>query len=325
MLPIHAPKSLIRDLACCDKKATVPEIAGLLTVPEFSGNTLRIELLVHLACVFCNGAGAANHKKLMKWLNKDLAKTMAIRFEDPVEDVFIGNVMTEVGNTRIFDGLWEGSDFYLQQVLDAAFFMSGAPPRSGNIRKEIISLLRLSDVVADRCSLKPLHKGGGTPQGSVEIGSNKAVDSWAKTVSFASEELRDLRIDPVVLSPFISSEQDTENLKNETIGNSSLERHPLLRFQDHFVVALPSAISAALRLYLLEWFCSKRLVQNFSMLLRLRQGDLVFNDLLSLLDTQTRVIEDLPQKPECLSNIDDVVCEFDVDKLAHVVLIHDDL
>jgi hypothetical protein len=37
--------------------------------------------------------------------------------EDRNEDVFVANVVNETGNHRIFGGIWESSDYWLQCML----------------------------------------------------------------------------------------------------------------------------------------------------------------------------------------------------------------
>ena len=120
MLPINAPKSLIRDLKNHDRLSTISLIGGLLTEPEYAANNCRLELLSNLACTYCSGKKIVSRQKLEKWVNHDMQKTMAIRYEDPIEDVFVGNVINEYGNNRIFLGLWNNADFYTQQLLIAS-------------------------------------------------------------------------------------------------------------------------------------------------------------------------------------------------------------
>ena len=43
---------------------------------------------------------------------------MCGHMEDPSESVFVGLVDTSQGNFRIFEGLWNGTSFYLQLILD---------------------------------------------------------------------------------------------------------------------------------------------------------------------------------------------------------------
>src|SRR5437899_6721016 len=93
-------------------------VAGLLTQPTLQANTLRIELLIHLLVTFAAGNRKPKRREIANWLNSELGSTAFAMMEDPPEDVFVSNVTTTEGNFRIFEGLWESSDFYLQRVLN---------------------------------------------------------------------------------------------------------------------------------------------------------------------------------------------------------------
>lgn len=93
-------------------------IAGFLTVPALQANTIRIEILVHLAVVRCCGKRKPGLPEIRNWLNRQLGDTQIARLEDPVEDVFVSNVETPEGNRRLFEGIWESNDYFVQAVLD---------------------------------------------------------------------------------------------------------------------------------------------------------------------------------------------------------------
>ena len=70
------------------------------------------------------------------------------RVEDPAENVFVGLVNTSLGNFRIFEGLREGTSFYLQLILDVLETV----PRQEHfdlMRRSVDSLLKLSEAVAN--------------------------------------------------------------------------------------------------------------------------------------------------------------------------------
>ena len=119
MLEVTGPPRLLKKLQVSDRTATISRLAALLIVPHLHANTLRIELLVHLACVHCRGGKIPTSKNINQWCNEYIAGSLVVRYEDPIEHVMVGNVMTDGGNFRVLNGIWEGNDFYLQEVLDA--------------------------------------------------------------------------------------------------------------------------------------------------------------------------------------------------------------
>lgn len=105
MIPLGSEElaRLAKFLEKYDLKSTISVLAGLLTVPQLQGNTLRIEILIHLAVAHCHGRRKPGYKEVGNWLNRQLGYFASL--EDPVEDVFISNVETPEGNLRIFEGI----------------------------------------------------------------------------------------------------------------------------------------------------------------------------------------------------------------------------
>ena len=93
-------------------------VAGLLIDPRFHANTIRIEALVHYILANCGGTQRPSSKKVQAWLNDFPPISGAAYMEDPVEDVFVTKVLTDRGDFRIYEGMWEANDFCLQKVLD---------------------------------------------------------------------------------------------------------------------------------------------------------------------------------------------------------------
>ena len=93
-------------------------VAGLLIDPIFHANTIRIESLVHYILANCGGKQRPSSKKVKAWLNDFPPISDAAYMEDPVENVFVTKVLTDRGDFRIYEGMWEANDFCLQKVLD---------------------------------------------------------------------------------------------------------------------------------------------------------------------------------------------------------------
>ena len=82
-------------------------VAGLLINPKFHANTIRIEALVHYILPNCGGTQSPSSKKIQSWLNEFPPISGTAYTEDPVEDVFVTKVLTNRGDYRIYEGIWE--------------------------------------------------------------------------------------------------------------------------------------------------------------------------------------------------------------------------
>src|SRR5687768_7968143 len=125
------------------------QTSGLLTEPSLHPNTLRLEVLAHLAFVHARVHKKAKRKDLVRFFNRDLQAPFVAAMEDPVEDVFVSNVVSSSGNHRIFEGIWEAADYWLQEVL-YIIVDPQLPPWMAQVRQCVISLLKLSEEVTRR-------------------------------------------------------------------------------------------------------------------------------------------------------------------------------
>jgi hypothetical protein len=101
--------SLANVLKNYSKQHVIALAAGMLTVPKFQANCYRLEILIHLAVANCSGKTKPTRQHIMNWLNRQLGDHAAL-MEDPVEDVFVTNVVTKRGAFRILGGTWEMPD-----------------------------------------------------------------------------------------------------------------------------------------------------------------------------------------------------------------------
>ena len=324
MLPITGPRKLLSRLDKFDRTATVQKLASLLTFPELHANTIRLELLVHLACIHCHGSKTPSQREIKDWLNVQLGNSDAARWEDPVEDVFIHNVMVDTGNRRIFEGIWESNGAYLQEILDATFFNS-APAGSRDLHRSILGLLTMSEYLANTLGLSRWTMGGGHPHSEIELPTNDAIVKNVAGVTFSAQGLADIGIGAHVLEPFIIPDRLTREMAKQTVGHSHLERHPLICDGNQIIIALPTAISIAIRRYLLEWLDARGMLGFLEKRLRLKQSQFVFDELRAhagLVPIQPHVF---PAKPDGFPDCDEMLGRFDEDKLCHVVVIPDSL
>jgi hypothetical protein len=238
-------------------------VAGLLVYPPLHANTLRLEMLVHMILAFAGGAKKPKHRHIKSWLNAGLGSSKLVYLEDPIEDVFISNVTTEEGNIRIFEGNWESNDFYLQRILN---IVNTFPDdrESRQLKREIRAILKLSEEIAARCSLDRFSSGGGVDKGRIEVPSMQAMELLCRAIEFSLEDLQQLGILPTDLTSFIFQLDSRDQLRDQSVGDSDLERRPIVQDADKWYMLLPSAISVAIRQYVLQWISDRGYQNSFN-------------------------------------------------------------
>ena len=324
MVPINSPhiSRLAKFFEKHDLQSSVTQLAGLLTVPSLQANALRIETAVHLAVANCQGSRNLRLVEMHHWLNRYLSDKIAI-YEDPVEDVFITNVETYEGNRRIFQGIWKSSDYFVQVAINA-LSNRRAPQECQNLLGPVFALLRLSDSVAERVGLQRWHSEPSTPQGKIEVACVNQRDERPQAVIFSNSELDALGIKRHMLAPFILRDEDRQTLKTETIGDSSLERRPLIDFGDKVVLALPNAVSPAIRRFILFELRRRGYLSAFSRALANYQAAQVENEVFNKLEKDISLLN-LPEVNEKPQLLQAWLLKYDVDKYLHVVLVSDRL
>ena len=307
---------------------TIAAVGGLLTVPAYHPEHLRIELLLHLACSYCDGSARPRLRDLRRWLGSGLGQTPVSRLEDPPEDVFISNVTSVGGNYRLFEGIWESSDFALQQVLECLLHPS-LRLEARPILPSIHALLRISDAIAERANVVRWQTSRRHTPTERFLRSHPAVRSLIRRTTFTASDLADLRIDRTALEPFLFPGSRRSSVATETLGNSSVDRFPAIQFGRRVVCACPTAISPAIRRFVLEWADETAQLDHLQALLRSRHQYRLFKDLRPRLQIQgvdwERAAPEFDSAGLESPESDSMVIPIDSDKLAIVVLVHDDL
>lgn len=245
-----AHPDVIARLAKMDPAHSATSLGSLLTVPDLQANCFRIEMLVHLALMAAKG-----HDKMSdvdaEALFQEVGKGFCGHMEDPAEDVFVSMVRTPRGNFRTLEGIWEGNTFYLQRLLNA---MEAMPTGTAfdELRNDVYALLTVSDLICERAQLERHQLGAEWPTEQLSAKKLGSLSSKTQRIRFSITELEQLGIEPLMLAPFLFSPSDCARLGAERLGNSSLERRPLIRMKDELAVLLPTAISAAIRYYIIE-------------------------------------------------------------------------
>ena len=321
MIPLDDPelKPLAKDLQKYDLRHTSSRLASLLTVPSLHANTIRLEILVHLAVLHCRGKRKPTLNDVDRWLNRFLGDTSIVMAEDPAEDVFITNVSTPNGNRRLFEGIWHSSGYFTQTVLDFIYHHR-ALPEYQKMLDPLFALLALSECVADRVGLQRWHTESSTPKSLSRLSPAIRIVDRAKSVSFTTNDLTTLQVSSVLLEPFILESHDRILLDSETLGHTSLERYPLLQFGNELVLALPHAVGPAIRRFLLGHLQVMGLLPHFAQLLASYQSYQIESEGLSTLENAYS--RQVPSTDTSELPIQDWLLKVDLNQCLHVVLFH---
>ncbi|NTU74186.1 hypothetical protein HGB07_08675, partial [Candidatus Roizmanbacteria bacterium] len=269
-------KLLIRELSRYDPTLTIPLLAGLLTVLKLQSHCTRLEILVVLAVVHCRGRKTPNINNVVSWFAL-IGKSKCIVGEDPAEDVFVSLVWNTNRDYRLLEGVWENAGFYTQRVLDIIVTM----PDIGQfkqIKKSVNALLEISDMVCDKAKLSRYQIGSDKKYSELLPqmipGRNTLISRV--TITFAELIKRGISLDDI--APFILNSQMRADLPSQQIGHSYLDRCPLIvQSKTHLTVALPSALSVAIRDYVIESIVDGGLIDIFNGVLAQNYSKLLFN------------------------------------------------
>jgi hypothetical protein len=306
-------------------QSAITGLAAFLTLPHLQANTIRIETLVHLAVACCKGRKKPKQADLRTWLNQWVRGTWLVDQEDPLEDVFLSNVVTPNGNYSLFEGIWESNDFYVQSLLDAmrTFQPMEMEPISW-VLDASESLLKLGNEIARRLDLPRWASAPSTPRGSVFQLPKADLEARMRALSFSPEDLKNLDIDRDYLEPFICSDSDKGQIRKDKLGHSCLERKPLIAFGSELVLVLPAAVSPAIRRFSLEALGAQGLGQQFSEHLAEHQFKQVKKGFLSLIRGQSEILA-TPDPAGPIPRLHSGMLKWDKGHFLHLVFFHDDI
>lgn len=225
-------------------------LAGLLIRPENHTATARIETLIHWAALACRGEQLLTRRQLSQWLNVSVFKDPITELEGPVEDVFVSNVVTWFGNARLFEGRWQNNSDYVQVCIGALLRIMERAWVAETLRN-VEAMLRLSEAVAERAEVARYMRTESKPREKIAVDVSTFAGS-SDHVSFNHDELVASGVNPGDLDPFVFQNENADLLLGQTIGHTMLERQPLVRFRGRTIVALPTAIGAAVRRFVIE-------------------------------------------------------------------------
>lgn len=242
---------LFRAIESFDPLRLAACFGGLLTVPELQSNCGRLEILTHLCFALARGTRKPT-EKIVARLFKVLGDGMIGRQEDPAEDVFVSLIVTPRGNFRILEGIWESAGFHTQCFVNALELAVGINAGFTPVLDRVYALLKLSDLVCERAKLPRYVGGNVNPEENISPKILENVKSLRARIRFTEDELTAAGISLSELVEFGFDPPARFNLPSSVIGHSILERNPVVYRNGEIYLLLPTAVTAAIRRFVIE-------------------------------------------------------------------------
>lgn len=319
-------EELIETLAALDLADLAAGIGGLQLIPANAERQLRFELAASIVASLETRA-ERHPMSALKWkqfLNgSPLGDTANISSEDPAEDVFTASLNFIGGPYVVFRGIVPEVVDVSRRLLEAVFLLPGLPDEYVKEMEPLAyAVLRLSNAAAVKAELQRGVLPSSPLGRSVEIPSAREFSKLKEAVTFTRENLNALcaPFPPNVLSPLIiEGGSQAPYTQPQDMGDARLYPTPLLRIGDRLFLLLPPALLVALRHRMitraLELGLEATLANNYRLSVA-REVEKSLT-LMEFIRQPVRLDEKPPWAHEALWS-------FDVDKLAHVLVITDD-
>ncbi|RKD50411.1 MULTISPECIES: hypothetical protein [unclassified Rhizobium] len=245
-------RELLREIENFDPLRLTACFSGLLTVPELQSNCVRLEVLTHLCFSLARGTRKPTEKIIAR-LFKAVGGGVSGRLEDPAEDVFVSLIVTQRGNFRVLEGIWESAGFHTQRIVNALEMAVNIDAEAFMPMLECVyALLRLSDLVCERAALQRYTSGNVRPEEKLPSKILESARLLRQRIRFTEEELIAAGISALKLAEFGFDPRSRFKLTSDRIGHSALERHPVVFRNGEFYLLLPTAVTAAIRRFVIE-------------------------------------------------------------------------
>lgn len=241
-------RQLLKVLGGYSLEKTLPLAAGLCTVPRFQANGYRLELFVQVVVAGCKGKRTPTWQQLHTWLNFFVGDFEISRLEDPPEDAFVLTVLTGAGDFRVLGGTWEAGEHAASLLIEAVAGLK--LKNAGRLMAPVLAILRMSDAVASRTGLVRWHSERSISKRALHFDNKTPLAEWAQHVVFTASELVGLNIPLEHLNPLVLSPDAYASLADQSNQESDLHRYPIIRIADTFILALPSAVTYAIRRFI---------------------------------------------------------------------------
>jgi hypothetical protein len=223
------------------RRFTFPEAAQLAAslslLPDLHAQTIRIEMLQHLVASCAEGKRTPERDDLAEWTGKYLTDSPFARYEDPVEDVFVGSANSPFGSFRLLMGVVADADFWIERLLVFLAEKEEFQPFEAALA-QVIPLLKLSDQLVDRLGFERYRAGGSVRAAKIPVPRWRDLQPPFNALVFSSADLAGMGVARSDLDDFVLKEEHRGALVGENMWHSMLERHPLLECGDgHRIVA----------------------------------------------------------------------------------------
>ena len=229
--------------------------AGLSFEKELHCNAVVLESIIHALFLLTSGSKSAD-REIINALFDRLQCSHVGSMCDPAEDVMVGVINTVEGTYRILEGLWESGSFHCQRFIEIIEKMPEREPFK-SLKNSTYALLKVSNLTVVKTGLPFFERGNDHPiLGMSEI-TLRSLEQISERAVVKKSDLDSLGIDSSNLDQFILRHSDYSKIEHGTFGNSVLERQPIVKIsEDEFLLALPTAVSIAVRTHIIEW-CDK--------------------------------------------------------------------
>jgi hypothetical protein len=267
-----AHQSLVDSFSAFDPLRLATAFCSLLARPELQSNTVRLEVLVHLAFFAGRGRRKPNAKD-MRDAFESFSNSWVGMQEDPAEDVLVSVIVTPRGNFRVLEGVWESGSFYLQRIMNIIEMLPDVQ-NTKFLKQCAYALLGLSDAFCGRFGLSRYDLGNEVPLGELSEELSEQVAKFQRLAVFTTQELAELEIDINGLAVFGFNLRDRAGILNDRIGHSSLERFPLAYRARSVWFLHPTAVTSAIRRFVFESFNDIGLRKTFASMIAYEHAQL---------------------------------------------------
>ena len=318
-------------LAEYDAADLVRSAAALQLIPPNSDHLIRIQALAHTAVsLLTNPVG---QKKISTGSligvchQPPLGSGPIAMAEDPYENRFTEPVFFNGGLYTVLPGNAHLPTFTLQHLLKG-IFLRRPPLQSREYNQKVYQVIRavliISQEICERAGLGHKEAPIASKNGKLHVPGRASMDTLKAAVNFPSQELEALLVEaniPLdVLDPLLA-DPSAINLAQYDFQNPILSSAPLVKVGDDYLVAMPGMLVTAVRHYAvvlakqmgLQEDVSKRFTESVWDTVDESLGQVGLKDAgIHLADTK-------------LPTVKDDIFGFDVDKIAHVILVTDPL
>ncbi|WP_022660531.1 hypothetical protein [Paucidesulfovibrio longus] len=274
-------------------------IGGMLLNPKHTENGYRLELLAYISAYAAKGKRPYKIASLTDLLNNRLDYFWKGQ-EDPQEDVFVDNLITEEGNLYFLSGLLTSATYYVQNIID---IFRSTPQKYDSAKKSIYALLSLLDASIRRANLDLYTTGESNCKKDI-VTTPREILEWSKHVTFSKKDLTQLGITVEELSPFIVSKEELSDIYDSEFMESVINEKPIISSKGKLVLFLPTVLFHSIRRYVIKMFAAEDELHVFTHNLKMVQFKSI-TSLVSCLNEHVIELDFVKRELGLLGNIHD--------------------